>query len=359
VVISGATDKYFFPLGHLNGTTHHYFPIELRDVTGTSTFTAQYFTQEPPVSTFFADFITGIMASSYWSLQRTSGSADAVLVLDYQPPVLGYDWIGENRYTRVPSSTDAVGLIWLDSLNNYRYPGTGLFDDESTNLPLPNDPEPESRLHASPGKIRSRTLTYFNTRYFTMGLSYFKVLEQPLPVTLLAFAATLQNRDAVLNWKVDSQVDLQSFEVEYSTNGQRFTRLATIKPGGTEYGYRHNSLPEGLHYYRLVIYDKDGSRKYSKIELVQVGTNRTVIFGLVQNPVRGSEALIKVNSATNQKATVVVVDISGRVILTQKVSLNSGANQSGVSVAPLTRGLYRLVFRTDDGLEKTRPMMIQ
>jgi hypothetical protein len=64
-----------------------------------------------------------------------------------------------------------------------------------------------------------------------------------------------------------------------------------------------------------------------------------------------------VYSATPQQAEAVVLDATGRLLLQQKVQLIAGANQVNLSVLPLPAGMYRLLFRTKDGVEKVMPMM--
>jgi hypothetical protein len=141
--------------------------------------------------------------------------------------------------------------------------------------------------------------------------------------------------------------------VEHSTNGQRFNRLAVIgHNGGTQYNYRHAGLPPGVHYYRLKMVEKDGQSSYSKVEVLMVNTNRTLIAGLLQNPVQGGQAVVKMYSATNQEAEVVLMDMAGRTLLRQKLKLQTGYNQPPVSLMLLPAGMYKMLIRTGDGVEK-------
>jgi hypothetical protein len=198
--------------------------------------------------------------------------------------------------------------------------------------------------------------TFFTHQpFYTIGWAKDQLLV--LPIRLLSFRALLQNADALLHWEVADAAEVQSFEVEYSTTGERFTKIATIPKGGTRYSYRHTKLSPGMHYYRLHMISRDGSRAYSGIEVVQLGVQQTVIHGLHQNPVQGGRALLRVYSPIAQDAEAIVVDNLGRVLLRTRLAIPAGDNQVPMSVLPLSGGMYRLLLRTRDGVEKAMPFM--
>jgi hypothetical protein len=218
-----------------------------------------------------------------------------------------------------------------------------------------NGNEPEARFHTSTGDVSSRLITSFSP--FTLGYGYNNLLDLVLPIQLKYFTATLQNADGLLQWEMADATDLQSFEIEHSTNGERFTRLATLRGSSApQYIFRHRDLNAGLHYYRLVMIAKDGTRSFSKIELIQVGRLQTIITRLVQNPIVGKQARVEVQSAQNQKASVQVVDNNGRVMLSQQVSIMQGGNIVPVSLMLLPTGQYWLRMQTQDGVTKTMPL---
>jgi hypothetical protein len=127
--------------------------------------------------------------------------------------------------------------------------------------------------------------------------------------------------------------------------------------GGTAFNYRHRQLPKGVHYYRLRMMEKDGRAAYSQVAILMVDAQKTIITGLKQNPVVGGQARIGVFSERNQQAEVAVMDMAGRMLLRQKITLMTGYNEPVISVLPLPAAMYKLLLRTDDGVQKVMTMV--
>jgi hypothetical protein len=222
---------------------------------------------------------------------------------------------------------------------------------------LPNN-LPNDSLEATPENTPGSTYLYTDllSSFSPFTLGYGK--NTILPLSLLTFTATLHGPDALLHWTLADAKDLKQFEVEHSNDGQVFTRLATVgHNGGTDYNYRHAGLQPGVHYYRLKMVEKDGNHGYSKVEVLMVNTNRTLITGLMQNPIQGGQAVLKIYSASNQDAEAVVLDMAGRMLLRQKLSLQTGYNQPSLSLLLLPSGMYKMLIRTRDGVEKVITVM--
>jgi hypothetical protein len=198
--------------------------------------------------------------------------------------------------------------------------------------------------------IYSDVLSSFSP--FTVGFSYNIIL----PLNLLSFSATLSNGDGLLQWALADDKDLNYIEVQHSTDGQRFTRLATLRRGEAM-RYLHRRLPAGAHYYRLLMVENSGKQTYSRTEVLQVGSPRTMITGLLQNPVQGTEAQVGILSAAAQSVEATVYDMGGRLLLRHRGSLLPGANTLRVPMLLLPQGLYRLQLRTADGVEAGWNMM--
>jgi hypothetical protein len=88
-----------------------------------------------------------------------------------------------------------------------------------------------------------------------------------------------------------------------------------------------------------------------------VNTNRTLITGLVQNPVVGGQAFVGIYSEKPQAAEAVLYDMSGRTLLRQKVNLQTGYNKANISLMMLPKGMYRLYIRTEDGVQEVMPLV--
>jgi hypothetical protein len=341
--------RYLFPVGQFIGGTHFYKRMWIRSVTNTSGgkyFTVQYVRARPPGNSpwMFQSDLTGIRANEYWDVQREAGSsAEARLVMPYNhADPAGWFQPSQASIPMAVNSNVAVVRGEVISLNDYNWNYTGPDDFVFSNV----GDAPEARSSALSGDVTSRRITEFSP--FTFGFGKNSVL----PLRLLTFTVALHGPDALLHWSLADAKDLKQFEVEHSNDGQAFTRLAIVgHNGGTSFNYRHANLQPGVHYYRLKMVEKDGRSGYSKVEVLMVNTNRTLITGLMHNPIQGGQAVVKLYSATNQDAEAVVIDMAGRMLLRQKLSLQTGYNQPSLSLLLLPSGMYKMLLRTRDGVE--------
>ena len=170
-----------------------------------------------------------------------------------------------------------------------------------------------------------------------------------LPLQLLSFTATLQNKSVGIEWKTANEINTDHFTIERSSNGTLFTALQTVPAkgnGSTVQTYRTNDLQPlaGISYYRLKQVDKDGKTVNSNIVQVTVSANGTIVIS--PNPVR-NDIHVLVQSASASKATFTVADITGKVLLTNTTTVGVGTNTIVIPAASLSKGLY--VLKIKDG----------
>jgi len=90
-----------------------------------------------------------------------------------------------------------------------------------------------------------------------------------LPVEFTDFSAIKVNQTALLDWRTESEINSDYFEIERSSNGTDWNRLLTTKAAGEsqspkEYQEIDGEPLEGISYYRLNQYDLDGTRAILK-----------------------------------------------------------------------------------------------
>ncbi len=98
--------------------------------------------------------------------------------------------------------------------------------------------------------------------------------SSPLPVEMLSFTAVSSGKTVLLDWVTASELHNQRFEVERSSDGRTFYKIATVAGAGTTSIQQSYSLKDevplsGISYYRLVQVDFDGSRNVSKVVAVK------------------------------------------------------------------------------------------
>lgn len=357
--VTAVDDAYTFPVGKVIEGRPVYRYFRLAEVSSQSAFTGEYFPATPPGRQqdksfgFFRDMLTGILSNEYWQIDRHDalGKATARVVLEYRPSELSKGWLAVDGKGITPNDAAQVAVVkgvgdiskgvWNFALapNSYRTLSVGSQAAMSVS-------------HKEDGEIASAAMDEFSP--FTMGFGYFKIL----PLDLRVFEGRLINGIANLEWTLADAKDLAGFEVEHSTNGQQFARLATVgSHGGTAYKFMHKTPVTDANYYRLLMIEKDGSRQYSKTVLIQAGAGATTQVSLQTNPVVGGRAMVNLQSATAQKADITVIDMSGRILRKQQVQLPAGAQQVAVSTQGLPTGYYRLLVHTTDGTLQQLPFM--
>jgi hypothetical protein len=175
----------------------------------------------------------------------------------------------------------------------------------------------------------------------------------PLPVSLASFAAQWQDTEAVLlTWSTASEANTDRFEVERSTDGVRFTRLAQVAAHGTSaiaqaYTQRDAALPTGapLLYYRLRIVDRDNSAVYSPVRTVarRATDLAALTISVAPNPaVASSPASLWVTSPAPAAGTLTILNALGQVVRTLSAPVSEGTRQVPLALQGLPAGVYTL-----------------
>jgi hypothetical protein len=339
--------EYVMPVGSSLVANNKYRPVTITPATATlTTYKAEYkpLTPTPNYQNQLAVNLVGVDNTETWQVDRTAGTANAVLSFDYKNPGLD-SWIEPGGSFINPISNSKVAVVQYQKPS---LPGYWAW----TALTFTSSPVME-RLYTDENPIYTATISNFTYNSFSFGLQYAIVL----PVRLLAFNGRLVNTDGQLAWTIADAQTLDNFELQYSRDGRNFNRLATINNNGkTDYSYLHPSLPAGAHFYRLKVNDKSGSSFFSQIVMLTVGRVQTQIVGLQATVVRNTITPMIISSA-EQRAGATLFDASGRTISHYETNLQAGPNRWPIQAPILANGIYFLHVRTADNVEKTLKMV--
>ncbi|WP_460547292.1 ice-binding family protein [Hymenobacter daeguensis] len=139
------------------------------------------------------------------------------------------------------------------------------------------------------------------------------VISGPLPVTLVSFSATRQERRVLVQWTTASEKNSQSFAVEWSPTGTTgWETLATQAAAGTSTSARsYQAVDErpgtGVRYYRLRSIDLDGTSVLSSLRAVTLN-GVPALAELFPNPVL--QALTVTGVQPGSRLTL--LDLAGR-----------------------------------------------
>ncbi len=178
-----------------------------------------------------------------------------------------------------------------------------------------------------------------------------------LPVTLLSFGGNLNNNTAQLDWSAENQINFSFYSIERSINGVDFKNVGTQAGLGTNTSREQYQFTEDLSaehsnifLYRLKMVDVDGTFKYSNVIVLKRDEGATPGIRINPNPlVRGGQVSVVFNSPKKNTVDFKVIDMSGRIVATQRSNVAEGANSVAItSLDKLQPGTY--VLQMNDGI---------
>ena len=181
-----------------------------------------------------------------------------------------------------------------------------------------------------------------------------------LPLTLLNFNAVKQNGKVQLSWKTANEINTQSFSIQRSITATNFTTVGKVNAAGSSAIQNNYSFIDDIAtlkankiYYRLLQQDKDGKATYSNI--VAVSVSGGVQYSILPNPARSYFTLITDGSTDLTNATVSIINLAGKKVITQKLG-NSGQQQ--INISSLPKGLYMVNIVTNGNLQ-TQKLVVE
>ncbi len=176
-----------------------------------------------------------------------------------------------------------------------------------------------------------------------------------LPIELEAFTAVSDAEGVDLEWSTVSEQNNAGFEVERSTTGDRFERLAFVEGAGTslqrrEYSYRDEVRMPNVEklYYRLKQVDFDGAFQYSPVvEVASPQPTEFKLLGAYPNPFNG-RTVVSYELPDQQYVSLRVFDALGRQVKSL-VDMTQSAGRYAVpfEATGLPSGMY--IFRIEAG----------
>jgi hypothetical protein len=186
-----------------------------------------------------------------------------------------------------------------------------------------------------------------------------------LPVTLLYFTGSLVGDKVLLNWETASELNNDFFAVEKSLDGRTWSTIGIVKGNGTttkphKYSFVDVSPFIGDNYYRLRQVDFDGSFDYSRIIVINVGTDvaRSGFIGVYPNPT-GGPVRASIASIADQNIFIRVMDVTGRQMMSKNANLGKGINNIDMDLSRLPGGAYIISFTDNKGEEHSVKLMKQ
>jgi hypothetical protein len=293
-------------------------------------------------------------ATDFYDAAKLGNSLVTFYSLSSERKALGIDY-------RKTATADIIPLgIQTATATNYTISLSELTDLPNTQLVLRDKFLKTETILSNVGDsysfaITSDTATKGDDR-FEIGLLGTTVL----PVQIADITAQLQaNKTVAVNWTSTTEVYLANYKVQRSKDGSNFSTVGTVAAkGASAYNYNDDLSTAGVLpatiYYRLEALDKDGSKTYSKVVAVALGSSvAKAAINIYPNPVQATlYAQVTVTKAG--AAQLRVIDAQGKVVATQKTQLSVGTTSVSIPATQLTAGNYLLEIDTADGKQTQR-----
>jgi hypothetical protein len=214
------------------------------------------------------------------------------------------------------------------------------------------------------GLLQAR-FTVIGTNNMVFRYAYFDAAnrQDPSPATYeiswenvlaahgLQLKARRVNGTALLEWQTLSEENTSYFDVQKSTDGISYRSIGIVQASNNsnvlkEYSTTDNEIAPSAAYYRIKLYDQDGTGTYSNfVTLAEAGEmeKMTVTPSVVTSNFQvGMQA-----SDSKAMATLQLVDMSGKTIWVKQYSLQKGYNNFSIDRTTETRGMYMLICRNN------------
>lgn len=190
----------------------------------------------------------------------------------------------------------------------------------------------------------------------TANLEYTVVTAAgPTPVNFTKVNVLKKGCNINVNFFTENEINVDHYEIETSKNGTDFIKVGTVAAANRTSYVKDFALTADVMaatiFVRIKSVDIDGSYKYSETKAISGTCNPELIFNIYPNPVVDMTVAIKATSGVfNGKYKLVVMDMTGRLINTKEVQLNS-VTQYSYDLGSIASGKYILKVSNMDGTQ--------
>ncbi len=169
----------------------------------------------------------------------------------------------------------------------------------------------------------------------------------PVPVTFTSIRAEKRDKNILVSWKVENELNIDHYEIEKSADGRNFDRVAVQSAYGngtstTQYSWLDQNSFGGDNFYRVRSVGIGNEVKYSSI----VKVNITDIYSdivVYPNPVKNGLIQISLINQLKGEYTARLFSQSGQLMMSKNFNLEGGNATITMDVGHVTgRGIYKL-----------------
>lgn len=303
----------FFPLGQ----SKQYSPLEITS-SGTNVFSAKYVKQafgnsgiNPATSTAMPGYT--VSGKEHWLIDKAIAGGTADIKFYYNPS------------SDIASPSDAR----IAHFNGTHWDDVGRDNNGSD---------------ANGNYISKNGISNFSPFTFGGALGV-------LPISLLSFYGTLDNKNNVLYWKTNCESLGDDFTLQYSKDGLHFTDLYNTNAlgncNGNSYNYVHNNLASTISYYRLAMKSISGNVKLSNVVILKRDNNYFEAKVITTN--KPSQIMYNISSPKKGVGILLIVNMQGQQLIKKEIIYNEGNQINYINSVSLSSGIYLATFINKNG----------
>lgn len=162
-----------------------------------------------------------------------------------------------------------------------------------------------------------------------------------LPVEISSFSLKTVNRNTILSWTTESEINNDKFIIERSLDGRRYMQIGQEMGNGNtsvkkSYSFVDNSTQVGMNFYRLKQVDYNGEYEYSAILTAEISDGTISIYPTT------TTSTVQLDLGAEKTATIVVYSVNGQIVSNQTVSVSN----SEIDLSTLNAGIYYIKVET-------------
>jgi Secretion system C-terminal sorting domain len=248
--------------------------------------------------------------------------------------VLSTTLITTNSHTfNLPSTLNPIGFETFDTENNI----------------FATDPQCQTvNIKITTVAYRVEVSTTFGNNPRIANININNCTANPLPVNYLYFNAEEKPKNVTLNWATSTENNNDYFVIEHSTEGKIFVPIGRVEAKqnsfeNQEYQFINETPKQGIAYYRLNQFDKNGNNNYSKIISVQWDDRDKNKLTFFPNPVDHRLEIVIENRVEMPQVSFVSND--GRLL--KYIVLKGNMQKNSIDLSDLKSGYYMAIFDID------------
>lgn len=159
----------------------------------------------------------------------------------------------------------------------------------------------------------------YNGPFFVPAYTSYPLLATggTLATQLTSFVITEEDKRIRLEWSAAADKNADYTNIQRSTDPEAWQTIATVKSNSLKYIEYDNSPPAAQTlYYRLQLYDKDGSFTFSQVKSIKAVSTGKAAVSVLPNPTAAAINFRLENTAVKD-VSATLTDMSGKVLLAQ------------------------------------------